>query len=128
MPRKEPTSTQQIRSQLDHPVIDADGHYLEYQPALSSYLQEEGLDPDNFLSGPIATGVGTWGFVGLSEEERLRQRATRTAWWAMPAANTLDVATATFPSLLAERLDEIGIDFAVMYGSAALLYPMISDD
>ena len=32
------------------------------------------------------------------------------------------------PALLAARLDEIGIDFAVMYGSASLLYPMIVDD
>ena len=128
MPDETPTSSQQIRRQLDHPVIDADGHYLEYQPALSRYLQDEGLDPENILSGEIATGVGTWGFVGLDEKERLRQRATRTPWWVSPSANTLDVATATFPSLLAERLDAIGIDFAVMYGSSVLLYPMISDN
>jgi hypothetical protein len=73
-------------------------------------------------------GVGTWGYVGMDEKQRDRQRATRTPWWAAPSANTLDVATATFPALLAERLDEIGIDFAVMYGSSALVYPLISDD
>jgi predicted TIM-barrel fold metal-dependent hydrolase len=128
MPTDRPTASEKIRSQLDHPVIDADGHYLEYQPALARYLAEEGLDSANVLAGDIATGVGTWGYLGLTEEQRQRQRATRTPWWAAPSANTLDVATATFPALLAERLDEIGIDFAVLYGSASLLYPMIVDD
>jgi predicted TIM-barrel fold metal-dependent hydrolase len=120
--------SQQIHADLDHPVIDADGHYLEYQPAVASYLREEGIDPETLLEGPLSLGVGTWGYVGMDEEERKRRRATRTAWWAAPSANTLDVATATFPALLAERLDEIGIDFAVMYGSAGLVYPLISDD
>ena len=117
-----------IRQQLDHPVIDADGHYLEYQPALARYLKDEGLDAETILGGDVALGVGTWGYVGMDEAERRRRRATRTAWWAMPSSNTLDVATATFPALLAERLDELGIDFAVMYGSAALVYPLIVDD
>ncbi|MBJ20926.1 MAG: amidohydrolase family protein [bacterium] len=128
MPTDRPNSAERIRSQLDHPVIDADGHYLEYQPALSRYLRDEGLDAETLLDGEIALGVGTWGYTGMSEEERRRQRATRTAWWAAPSANTLDVATATFPSLLAERLDELGIDFVVMYGSAGLVYPIIADD
>lgn len=128
MSTRRPTASEKVRKQLDHPVIDADGHYLEYQPALARYLQDEGLDEKTVLSGNLATGIGTWGYLGLSESERLSQRATRTPWWAAPSANTLDVATATFPALLAERLDEIGIDFAVMYGSGALLYPMIVDD
>jgi predicted TIM-barrel fold metal-dependent hydrolase len=127
MSDRSPTPSNRIRAQLDHPVIDADGHYLEYQPALSRYLQEEGLDAETVLAGDIALGVGTWGYVGMDEQERRRRRATRTAWWASPSSNTLDVATATFPNLLAERLDEIGIDFAIMYGSAGLVYPMIQD-
>jgi predicted TIM-barrel fold metal-dependent hydrolase len=128
MPTREKNSSQRIHATLDHPVIDADGHYLEYQPAVSTYLREEGLDPETVLAGPLSLGVGTWGYVGMDEKQRERQRATRTPWWAAPSANTLDVATATFPALLAERLDEIGIDFAVMYGSSALVYPLISDD
>ena len=123
-----PSRSERIRAELEHPVIDADGHYLEYQPALARFLADEGLDADTLLAGNIALGVGTWGYVGMEPDERARRRATRTAWWASPTANTLDMATATFPDLLAERLDEIGIDFAVMYGSAGLVYPMIQDD
>ncbi|MCR9092907.1 MAG: amidohydrolase family protein [bacterium] len=122
------TKAQRIRADLDHPVIDADGHYLEYQPALTSYLADEGIDANALLAGDVALGTGTWGYVGMDPAERLRRRATRTAWWAAPTANTLDLATATFPALLAERLDAIGIDFAVMYGSAALIYPLLQDE
>ncbi len=128
MPPSRPTASELVHSRLGHPVIDADGHFLEYQPALASYLQQEGVAPESVLTGDIALGPGTWGYVDMKPEERLRRRATRTAWWAAPSANTLDVATATFPALLDERLDEIGIDYAVMYGSAALVYPLIQDD
>ena len=132
MPNKksneELNASQRIHAGLAHPVIDADGHYLEYHPALAGFISEEGVDPEAILTGPLALGVGTWGYVGLDESERLRRRATRTPWWAAPSANTLDVATATFPLLLAERMDEIGLDFAVMYGSSSLVYPLIKHD
>jgi len=128
MSHSRPTSSEKVRSGLDHPVVDADGHFLEYQPALERYLEEEGVSASQILAGGVGVGTGTFGYVEMSPEERRRQRATRTAWWAIPSSNTLDLATATFPALLYERLDEFGIDFAVMYGSAALLYPLIRDD
>jgi len=127
MPIRRPTASERVRSRLDHPVIDADGHFLEFQPALDRYLREEGVDPSALLAGDLSLGVGTWGYVGMDPDERLRRRASRTAWWGMPTSNTLDMATATFPALLNERLDELGIDFVVMYGSAALVYPLIPD-
>ena len=40
-------------------------------------------------------------------------------WWALPT-NARDRATGFLPGLLAERLDEIGIDFAVLYSSVGL--------
>ncbi|MBW1885223.1 MAG: amidohydrolase family protein [Deltaproteobacteria bacterium] len=127
MPPSRPTASELIHNRLGHPVIDADAHFLEYQPALASYLQDEGVAPETLLTGDIALGPGTWGFVDMKPAERSRRRATRTAWWSTPSANTLDVATATFPALLDERLEEMGIDYAVMYGSAALVYPLIQD-
>lgn len=128
MPPSRPTSSERVHSALDHPVIDADGHYLEYQPALASYMRDEGIDPGTLLDGSVGLGVGTFGYVNMTQAERLARRATRTAWWPTPASNTRDLATATLPALLDERLEEFGIDFAVMYGSAALVYPLIQDD
>ena len=53
---------------------------------------------------------------------------TRPPWWTLPAANTLDRATAHLPKLLHERLDDFGIDFAVLYPSRALTTTAIKDD
>jgi predicted TIM-barrel fold metal-dependent hydrolase len=46
----------------------------------------------------------------------------------LPTKNTLDRATATFPKLLHERLDQTGIDFAVLYPTAGLGAPHIRED
>ncbi len=123
-----PTVSEAVRQRLDHPVIDADGHYLEYQPALASYLREEGVEPSELFVGGMAQGVGALHATAAPERQRASQRLTRSPWWAAPAENTRDLATATFPALLDERLEELGIDFAVMYTSAGLVYPQIQDD
>src|SRR5262249_56587233 len=44
------------------------------------------------------------------------------------SGNTLDRATAMMPRLLYERLDEFGCDFAIIYPTAGLRVPRISDD
>ena len=46
---------------------------------------------------------------------------TRPTWWGEPA-NTLDRATAMIPRLFYERLDDFGIDFALLYTSLGLFY------
>ena len=76
-----PTASELIARQLDHPVIDADGHYIEFMPALSSYLREEGVAPEEMFSGNLALGAGSIQAGGLSQEERARVRATRSPWW-----------------------------------------------
>jgi hypothetical protein len=45
----------EIRAWLGHPVIDADGHWIEYGPALNEYVaQESGKDgAKRFWSGFI---------------------------------------------------------------------------
>lgn len=114
-----PTS-QQVREQLDHPVVDADGHVIELLPAAWPYLREA-LGPAAFeryrrLRLPVEGSVG--GDPRLAA--RRRTRAPQSAWWGNPAANTLDLATAAVPRLLHERLGELGIDFAVLYPTKGL--------
>ena len=110
-------SAAQLREQLDHPVVDIDGHSIEYFPALADYLRDEGVD----LSSPQMTRLlpGSFGpyreWHALSPGERARRRVARPPWWGSPARNTLDLATALFPALLYERLDEFGIDVSVVY-------------
>ncbi|MEE2663370.1 MAG: amidohydrolase family protein [Myxococcota bacterium] len=122
------TLRHRIREQLDHPVIDADGHLIEFGPALAGFLAEEGIGDPGRLFRDISCGAGTPGIDTMTPRERDAVRAVRVPWWATPASNTLDLATAMLPELLYERLDDLGIDFAVLYGSAALLFPHARDE
>ena len=38
----------QIRARLNHPVIDSDGHSLDYRPALIDHLKAAGHSVDGF--------------------------------------------------------------------------------
>ena len=92
-----------IRAKLDHPVIDSDGHMIEFEPGFLDYLKREGGESmvKRFLSPE--RNSGGWGrlfrWYSLSPEERLDQRATRSPWWPLPTKNTLDRATAMLPRL-----------------------------
>ena len=125
---QETTRSRQVREQLDQPVIDADGHFVELTPALASFLAEEGVDDPLDLFARMGCGVGTPAIDAMSPDERASVRAVRSPWWAVPAANTLDLATAMLPELLRERLDDLGIDFAVMYSSAGLVFSHVKDE
>ena len=113
-------SSRAVRAGLDHPVIDADGHIIELMPAVFPFLREA-LGPERFEAyrrGRMPVEQSTAGDSSLAL--RRRSRAPQSAWWASPAANTRDLATAAVPALLAERLDELGIDFAVLFPTKAL--------
>jgi predicted TIM-barrel fold metal-dependent hydrolase len=50
------------------------------------------------------------------------------AFWGRQSTNTLDRATAMMPRLLYDRLDELGLDYCVIYPTAGLSIPRIADD
>ena len=120
-------SPAQIRASLDHPVVDADGHLVEYWPELDRFFKAEGVE------GGMASFIATANFDGsrtwhqLQPDERLRERAYRSPWWGFPN-DARDIATATAPRLLHERLPELGIDFAVCYPSVGLQLPAQRDE
>src|SRR3989475_11064285 len=58
----------------------------------------------------------------MSVAERRRRRIGQEAFWFLPTKNTLDRATAMMPRLLYERLDDLGLDFCVVYPTAGLGY------
>ena len=49
-------------------------------------------------------------------------------YWTLPSENTLDRASAMLPKLMYARLDEIGIDYALMYPSLGLSVLATVDD
>ncbi|HXH85115.1 MAG TPA: amidohydrolase family protein [Candidatus Tectomicrobia bacterium] len=119
-------SPAQVRARLRHPVIDADGHWLEYGPVTSEQLRRIGGDraAEGFLSVTRSVRQS----LAMSVEERRRQRLAQEAFWSSPSRNTLDRATAMLPRLLHERLDELGLDFAVLYPTVGLRLRGIADD
>lgn len=115
-----------VRNRLAHPVIDVDGHVLEFMPAVLPYLREE-LGPTLFAAyverpSPLSK------IMTADPATRLETRTPQSAWWGTPAANTRDLATAAVPGLLYERLDEIGIDFSVLYPTKGMGIAGIADD
>jgi predicted TIM-barrel fold metal-dependent hydrolase len=117
----------EIRQRLSHPILDSDGHWLEFEPTVFDYLKEvAGADMvARYRSWQRNQSIGAW--YRLSPEERRDMRALRPIWWGVATKNTLDRATATLPKLLYERLDETGIDFTVIYPSLGLFAPRIDD-
>ena len=117
----------EIRSRLDHPVIDADGHTTEFVPALAEYLREVGISTDfNALFRGVLGAVADW--YECTPAQRAQKRMTRPAWWTRPMRNTRDRAAASFPRFLRSRMDELGCDVSVVYPSTGLGFLQLRSD
>jgi predicted TIM-barrel fold metal-dependent hydrolase len=116
---------EQIRASLNHPVIDGDGHWVEYDPVFSERMRKVGGDKaaDGFLAAMGITKVA----LDMSVEERKRRRVAMPGFWTRQTGNTLDRATAMMPRLFYDRMDEFGTDFAIVYPTAGLRLPRIRD-
>src|SRR5689334_539956 len=123
---KKPSSAD-IHRRLNHPVIDADGHWIEFEPTLLEYLDGVAgpMMVDRFRSEDYLAGVASSSRMTLAE--RRARRITQPPWWGLPTHNSLDRATAMLPRLLYERLDEMGLDFVIDYPDRALFFAAIRD-
>ncbi len=108
-----------IRSRLDHPIVDGDGHLVEFLPLVLDLVREE-------ADASVARRFEEL-LLGLAQADRLRHTRAR-AYWALPERNTLDRMTVTLPELLYRRLDEIGLDYVLLYPSSGLAVMGIVDD
>ena len=119
----------QLRAKLGHPIVDADAHQVEMVPLFFDFLREAG--GAKMLERWRDHAVITRRAFGMTPEERSRARPGIPIWWGIPAENTLDRATAFLPKLMHARMDEIGLDFAIVYPSLGLFVltlPGIADD
>jgi hypothetical protein len=119
-------SSKEIRKRIGHPVIDADGHWLEFGPSINDYLKDvagqEAVDSCRRRSRYVQKSLS------MTPDERAQTRRAQQAFWGVPAKNTLDRATAMLPRLLYDRLDEFGFDFTVLYPTAGLAVGYVSED
>ncbi len=112
------TKSAKVRGQLDHPVIDADGHWVELFPVFFDYIAEVGSpgDVDRFRA---RYGHRFHGWYELTVEERRRHRLRRPSYWGVPI-NVSDRAATAIPGLFHDRLDDWGIDLAIVFPSVGL--------
>jgi predicted TIM-barrel fold metal-dependent hydrolase len=109
------------RARLKHPVIDSDGHIIEFTPAFQDYVRRVGGDEAAERSGMRRRR-------GRTRDERLDSWTASPPWWGLPTKNTLDRCTASLPALLRERLDDLGMDYLVLYPTTGLGMPHHPDD
>src|SRR6201984_143444 len=117
---------EKVRAGLDHPVIDGDGHWIEYGPVFAEQVRKAAGDKaGDGLLRHMRRIVDT---LSLSIAERRRRGIAMEGFWGRQTTNTRDRATAMMPRMLYDRLDELGIDFGVVYPTAGLGLPRIADD
>jgi predicted TIM-barrel fold metal-dependent hydrolase len=119
-------SPAKIHSRLKHPVVDGDGHWLEFTPVFAEKMRK--AVSDKAADGFIAALKTTSDALKMTQSARDDKRVAMPNFWNRQAENTLDRATAMMPKMLYERLDEIGSDFAVIYPTSGLRLPRIKDD
>jgi len=114
-------TAREVREHLGHPVVDADGHLVESLPILADQVRKMAGDDvaDRFLGGSPTYRSRQAPILKPMEEAVTAKRQAASPWWALPT-NPLDRATAFVPALLYERLDDLGIDFAILYPSVGL--------
>jgi predicted TIM-barrel fold metal-dependent hydrolase len=126
MPTSTQTEARKIHDRLKHPVIDADGHWAEFAPHLREEFQKIG--GDTAVEALDMASARIPNSLNMSVAERRRRRIGQEAFWFLPTKNTLDRATAMMPRLLYERLDDLGLDFCVVYPTAGLGYYRLPPD
>src|SRR5881394_3245434 len=77
---------EQVRSKIDHPIVDGDGHWVEYDPVFSDKMRKVGGDlaADGFLKAMAVTRDS----LLLSVEERRRRRVSMPGFWTRQTGNT----------------------------------------
>jgi hypothetical protein len=77
-----------VRSQLDHPIVDADGHQLEVLAVVLDFVRDVG--------GPKVVDKLMQYFMHArrafrqTQDQRDDERTSIPVWWPVPTENTLD--------------------------------------
>ena len=109
-------SAAEVRAKLGYPIVDADAHVIECGFAIQDFIAK----------------VGGKGMAAKYEALGKANRGGtpyRQVFWASPSGpHTIDRVTVMLPKLYAQRLEEAGIDFAVVYTSHGLRTMHVRDD
>ena len=124
-------SVEAIKAHLKHPIIDCDGHWLEWHPILVDYIGEVAgpkLRDAYLASQSRRSDRRDFDWYEATPQQRWSLRMRKQVGWRVPVGQTRDYATTKLPSLMKERLDEFGIDFSIVYPTTGLGFDGIRDD
>src|SRR5713101_8922668 len=86
-----------VRAHLSHPVIDSDGHHVEYFPRLRDYIKDLAGSGVADRVGPAFDGtIASTRWYRESQKQRREFRTKRSPFWGFATKNTLDLATSMF--------------------------------
>src|SRR5215475_5244355 len=119
-------SPEEIRKNLDHPVIDGDGHWVEYTPVFAEKIRK--VTGDLGANGFLQSQRRIPDSLGMTLAQRTERGVAMEGFWGRQSTNTRDRATAMMPKMLYDRAAELGIDFGIVYPTAGLGLPRIADD
>lgn len=114
-----------IRSKLGHPIVDGDSHWIESISVMPDYVRQEGGAKMAEEFAQSQNRRSAWHDATL--EERKQKRLSRGNWW-VTTANTLDFANSMIPALQEKRMDELGIDYSIIYPTRLLTGNSIPQD
>ncbi len=77
-------SAAQIRARVDHPVIDGDGHWVEFDPVFAERMRKVG--GDRAAEGFLAALKTTQDALSMSLAERRRRRVAQPGFWTRQRA------------------------------------------
>src|SRR3989449_9901640 len=89
------TEARQIRGRLKHPIIDADGHWAEFNPLMRQEFRRIG--GDTAVEALDMASARIPNSLNMSVAERRRRRIGQEAFWVLPTQNPLDPATPRVP-------------------------------
>ncbi len=119
-----PMQKSRLRARIGHPIIDADGHFVECVPLLLDKLRElSGADAAAAVKREIFEGK----LRHATPAERKYHRMFQGTWGLQYSEKTIDWATGLLPRLLYDRLDEIGFDVTVLFPSTGFALPRLAD-
>src|SRR5436853_6419758 len=116
---------EETRKKISHPIIDGDGHWIEDTPVFAEKMRK--VVGDKGADGFIASQRRIPAARSKTIEQRKREGQAMEGYWGRQTTNTRDRATAMMPAMLYDRLDELGIDFGIVYPTAGLGIPRIAD-
>ena len=88
-------SPEQVHAKLSHPVIDGDGHWIEYTPVFAEKMRK--VVGDKGADGFLAQQRFIPDSLRLSIESRKERGVGMQGYWGRQSTNTRDRATAMMP-------------------------------